>query len=219
MIQKYQRTQNFQYLNFLPWFPKPRLNRKSLMHQRFPRYHHRFHPCFRFVLSFRRHFHQWIQTHSLPGVLIDVADYSHVHHGPGILLVTHAGNYSVDEMGGRRGLSYYSKHMLPGDLTARLTSVCRLTLQACDLLEREARFAGKLRFNAGELELFANDRLEAPNTAATEAAFLPAVKTLLGKLYPGCEFMIAREPEARERFSLRIDSGTQATAADLLAKI
>ena len=103
------------------------------------------------ALEFIQVFHQWIPGHALPGVLIDVADYSHVHHGPGILLVAHAGNYSVDEIGGWRGLSYYSKHALPGDLTARITTVCRLALQACDLLEREARFAGKLRFKAGEL--------------------------------------------------------------------
>lgn len=171
------------------------------------------------ALDFIQVFHQWIQAHTLPGVLIDVADYSHVHHGPGILLVTHAGNYSVDEIGGWRGLSYYSKHALPGDLTARLTTVGRLALQACDLLEREARFAGKLEFNAGELELFANDRLEAPNTAATEAAILPAVKSLTGKLYPGRDCKFVREPDARERFALKIASGAPATAADLLAKI
>ena len=171
------------------------------------------------ALDFIQVFHQWIQAHTLPGVLIDVADYSHVHHGPGILLVAHAGNYSVDEIGGWRGLSYYGKHTLPGDLTARLTTVCRLALQACDLLEREPRFAGKLRFNAGELELFANDRLEAPNTAATEAAILPALKALLGKLYPGRDCKILREPDGRERFALKIAGAAPATAAELLKRL
>ncbi len=170
-------------------------------------------------LDFIQVFHQWIQAHTLPGILIDVADYSHVHHGPGILLVAHAGNYSVDEIGGRRGLSYYSKHALPGDLTERLATVCRLTLQACDLLEQESRFAGKLSFNAGELELFANDRLEAPNTETTEKTILPAIKILLGKLYPGRECKLTREPESRERFSLKIDSGAPVGAAELVARL
>jgi len=171
------------------------------------------------ALEFIQVFHGWIQAHTLPGTLIDVADYSHVHHGPGILLVAHAGNYSVDEIGGWRGLSYYSKHPVPGDLTARISAVCRLALQACDLLERDARFGGKLRFNAGELELFANDRLEAPNTAATETTILPALKLLLGKLYPGRECKMTREPDARERFALKIVSGASVTAAELLTKI
>lgn len=171
------------------------------------------------ALDFIQVFHQWIQAHTLPGVLIDVADYSHVHHGPGILLVAHEGNYSVDEMGGRRGLCYYSKHALSGDMVERLTTVCRLAFQACDLLERESRFAGKLHFHAGELELFANDRLEAPNTAATEAAITPAVRQLLEKLYPGLECRIEREPEARERFTLKINSGAPATVAEVLARL
>lgn len=164
-------------------------------------------------------FHEWIQGKSLPGVLLDVADYSHVHEGPGILLVTHAGNYAVDDHDGRRGLSYYNKQELPGDLAQRIAAVARLTLGACDLLERDARFAGKLRFDAGRLELFANDRLEAPNVPATEAAILPALQSLLGKLYPGRECRIERDTDARARFTLRIDSGEHASSADLVARL
>jgi hypothetical protein len=171
------------------------------------------------ALDFIQVFHEWIQRKALPGLMIDVADYSHVHHGPGVVLITHEGNYAVDEGGGSRGLSYYSKHALPGELTARLTGIARLALQACDLLEREARFAGKLRFDAGQLELFANDRLEAPNTPATEAAVLPDVKALLARLYPGRDCSMVREPDARERFALRIASGETAGAAEVLKRL
>jgi len=31
-------------------------------------------------------FHRWIQTQAVDGLLIDVADYSHVHHGPGVVV-------------------------------------------------------------------------------------------------------------------------------------
>ena len=48
-------------------------------------------------------FHRWIQNKALSDLLIDVADYSHVHAGPGILLIAHEGNYAVDETGNRRG--------------------------------------------------------------------------------------------------------------------
>jgi hypothetical protein len=171
------------------------------------------------ALDFIQVFHEWIHRKALAGVLIDVADYSHVHHGPGILLITHEGNYSIDDTGGRRGLCYYGKHALPGDLAARLEEIARRVFKAADLLEHETRFAGKLRFDAGQLDLFANDRLEAPNNAATEAAVLPAVKILLAKLYPGHNCTIAREAEARERFALRIASGAPAGASELLAKI
>lgn len=170
-------------------------------------------------LDFIQVFHQWIQNQTLPGVLLDVADYSHVHQGPGILLVTHEGNFALDDHGGRRGLSYYNKHALAGDLGARIAIVARQALLACALLERETRFAGKLRFAAGELELFANDRLVAPNTAATEAAVQPALQSLLGKLYAGKDCRVERDADGRERFSLRISSGAAATAAELLERL
>ena len=60
-------------------------------------------------------FHGWIQRQALPGhMLLDVHDYSHVHHGPGILLVAHEANLSIDEAEGRRGLVYIRKQ--PGNL-------------------------------------------------------------------------------------------------------
>ena len=34
-------------------------------------------------------FHGWIRAEALDELLIDVTDYSHVHHGPGVLLLTH----------------------------------------------------------------------------------------------------------------------------------
>ena len=50
-------------------------------------------------------FHEWIQKQNLTGhLLIDVHDYSHVHHGPGILLVAHEGNVSLENEEGRPGL-------------------------------------------------------------------------------------------------------------------
>ena len=36
-------------------------------------------------------------------------DYSHVHNGPGILLVAHEANFSMDETDGRRGMVYIRK--------------------------------------------------------------------------------------------------------------
>ena len=40
-------------------------------------------------------FHSWIQA--TDGVYHDVADYSHMHVGPGIVLVANEANVSIDE--------------------------------------------------------------------------------------------------------------------------
>ena len=54
-------------------------------------------------------FHRWIQQDKLEGMLIDVTEYTHVYQGPGLLLIAHEANYSLDEMDGKRGLLYNQK--------------------------------------------------------------------------------------------------------------
>ncbi|HEV8246140.1 MAG TPA: hypothetical protein VGP93_10250, partial [Polyangiaceae bacterium] len=54
-------------------------------------------------------FHRFIRDHVLDELLIDVADYAHVHHGPGVVLVGHAADYYMDQGEGRLGLLYSRK--------------------------------------------------------------------------------------------------------------
>jgi hypothetical protein len=104
-------------------------------------------------------FHEWIQQQKIPGhLLIDVHDYSHVHHGPGILLVAHEGNFSMDEADGRLGLVYVRKQ--PGTLQTALESA----RAAAKILEKERG----VKFDSGTFEVFCNDRLVTPS--ATEIA-------------------------------------------------
>lgn len=101
-------------------------------------------------------FHGWIQRQALPGhLLIDVHDYSHVYHGPGILLVANEGNFSLDEADGRLGLVYVRKQ--PGTLQTTLQSA----LTAAKLLEEEQN----VKFNTDTFEVFYNDRLLTPSAA------------------------------------------------------
>jgi hypothetical protein len=46
-------------------------------------------------------FHRFIQQGVLDGLLVDVADYSHVPNGPGIVLIGHDVDYGLDLVGGR----------------------------------------------------------------------------------------------------------------------
>ena len=41
-------------------------------------------------------FHRWIQEGACEELLIDVADYRHVPAGPGVVLIGHEANYSLD---------------------------------------------------------------------------------------------------------------------------
>lgn len=101
-------------------------------------------------------FHGWIQRQALPGhLLIDVHDYSHVHQGPGILLVAHEANLNIDEAEGRRGFVYIRKQ------PATLSETVQATFAAAKILEDEQG----VKFDTGTYEVFSNDRLFTPTAA------------------------------------------------------
>jgi len=164
-------------------------------------------------------FHRWIQRRALDGTLIDVADYSHVARGPGILLVAHEGIYSIDEGGGRRGLAYSLRHASGGTLGERLAGVTRAALAACAALAAEPELAGRIGFRGDELALFANDRLLAPNTEATLAAVRGDVRALLARLYPGADCAVTRAPDPGERFALAVKAPGPVSVATLLDRL
>jgi len=106
-------------------------------------------------------FHGWIQRQGLPGhMLLDVHDYSHVHHGPGILLVSHEANLSIDEAEGRRGLVYIRKQ--PGQLAD--------TIAAAQAAANQLSEEHGVQFEAGKLEVFVNDRLANVSVAQISTA-------------------------------------------------
>jgi hypothetical protein len=134
-------------------------------------------------------FHGWIQKQNLTGhLLIDVHDYSHTHQGPGILLVAHEGNFSIDMGDGRPGLIYYRKTPTALSPIEHLTAIFRSALQASRFLERDAR----VRFNMDEFIVIANDRLHAPNNDQTFAELQPPLSAALKQVFEGAEFHLTR---------------------------
>jgi hypothetical protein len=157
-------------------------------------------------------FHGWIQKQNLTGhLLIDVHDYSHTHHGPGILLVAHEGNFSIDMSDGRPGLMYYRKTPTALSPVEHLTTVFRSALQASRFLERDAR----MRFNMDEFIVIANDRLNAPNNDQTFAELQPTLSAALKQVFEGAEFHFARASiDAKERFTVSCRRVASQTRSD-----
>jgi hypothetical protein len=143
-------------------------------------------------------FHRWIRDGVCPEMLIDVADYRHVPAGPGVLLIGHEANYSLDNRENRLGLLYNRKAPLDGDLQSRLEQAHGAALEACGRLEREAPFAGKLKFDRNAIEVFINDRLLAPNNADTWQALRPEFE----KFFAGRG--IERRGEPRDLFRVEV---------------
>ena len=147
--------------------------------------------------------HGWIKNHALPELMIDVANYGHVPKGPGVVLIGHACDYSIDEGEGRFGLLHTRKRMAP-EPADRVTDAFRRALHAAALLEAEPALAGKLRFRSDELAFRINDRLAAANDDATFAAVKPELEALAGKLFAGAPFEIGRVGGPKDLFGVRI---------------
>src|ERR1700681_4050074 len=126
-------------------------------------------------------FHGWIQNQVGEGLLLDIADYRHVHAGPGVVLIGHEGDYSVDNTDNRLGVRYNRKAALDGNNQDRLEQATRAALTACQRLEADPRLGGKLRFNGQEIEIFINDRLLAPNSEETGEAVNSDFQTFFKK--------------------------------------
>lgn len=166
-------------------------------------------------------FHSWIQAQAIDDhLLVDVHDYSHVYHGPGILLVAHEGNFSLDMGEGRPGFLYYRKQALGGTLEDRFAAILRCTLQCCSLLEDEVRLQGQIRFGTGELLLTANDRLHAPNNRNAFSEFRPAIEDVMRRVLRDPEFTVEQILENfKERFAVRVRTKRSTRVKDLLGRL
>jgi hypothetical protein len=113
-------------------------------------------------------FHDWIRRGAVEGLLIDVARYGHVPDGPGIVLLGHEGDYSLDLAGGRPSLRYTLKRDNDG-------SPRELLDRAFGRLDGAIRVAADagIDVDRGEVVVRVYDRLRAPNTAEAVSALTP----------------------------------------------
>ena len=160
-------------------------------------------------------FNSWIQKHALPELLIDVADYLHVHNGPGIMLIGHEADYSLDQRAGRLGLLYNRKEQLAGTTQEKLAQAIRAMLNAAQLLEKE----NSLKFNGSEAQLIVNDRLLVPNTATSFEALEPELKEFFDRLYNGRDYSLTHNADPRERFTVNVKTDSQFDLGTLLKNL
>lgn len=161
-------------------------------------------------------FHCWIQSQSTDELLLDVADYRHVHAGPGIVLIGHQGNYSVDRTGGRLGVRYNRKAVLAGTNQDRLAQAAQSALTACERLESEPQLHGSLRFNGREMELSVNDRLLAPNTSQTRIAAHADLWPFFTALFADAEYTTSYPKDPRDLFSIHVTASRRFDTTSLL---
>ncbi len=173
------------------------------------------------VTDFIPIFHTWIQKQIVQDhLLVDVHNYSHIHHGPGILLVAHQGNFSIDMGDGRMGLLYNRKQPASVTIHDGFVTILKFVLRGCCLLEADPGLARRLRFRTDELLIIANDRLNTPNEDATFLELQPALSALFKRILDGTEFTLSRySKDPKERFAVRVQTDQSPEVKTLLARV
>jgi hypothetical protein len=163
-------------------------------------------------------FHRFIRERVLDEQMIDVADYKHVKHGPGVVLVGDANDYYLDEGEGRPGLLFSRKRHGAGP-EGRLREGFARTLRACKLLQEAPELAGKLDFATDEILVKLPDRLRAPNDDASFAEASRELGDLLDKLYGAGSYSIQRGAAPPAPLELRVKSKSAPAITALLSAL
>lgn len=160
-------------------------------------------------------FHTWIQGQIFDELLLDVADYSHVPDGPGIVLIGHEADYALDNADGRLGVRYNRKAPMPGSNRERLVQATRAALIAFQRLEQDFN----LHFNNREIELVINDRLLAPNNEETRKAAEPELREFFDQLFGGREYSLSYPSERRRLFGATAKLVRELSVQELMANL
>jgi len=164
-------------------------------------------------------FHDWIQNQVGEGLLLDVADYRHVDAGPGVVLIGHEGNYSVDNTDTHLGVRYNRKAALDGSNQDRLKQAARAALTACQRLEADPRLGGELRFNRQEIEILVNDRMVARNCDATREAAGPDFQIFFQIFFRGSKYSMSYGSDPRKLFAVSVKATQPFSVAELLENL
>jgi hypothetical protein len=166
-------------------------------------------------------FHDWIREHALEGlVLLDVADYAHAPDSPGIMLICHEANFSMDRTDGRFGLLAQRRVPVDGSAVDAVAKTLRHALQVASHLESDARVNGSLGLDPSALRFEANDRLRLPNSQAGYEAFAPIVEEAIAKALGGIRPAVTRvENDPRDRLTVEASLDGAPDVREILAAL
>lgn len=166
-------------------------------------------------------FHRVIREKILSDILIDVADYRHVHEGPGVMLIGHESDFAMDQGQSSTGLRFNRKRGDLGGLQPNLMDGLSKVLRLAKFMEDAPEFQGRLRFCTQKLFIGTNDRLKAPNTDETYQKVEPLVRSIAVDLYGDKAAEITRVDESRSLFGVHLkarEAHTLGTLIDRLAQ-
>ena len=150
-------------------------------------------------------FHNWIQDKVVDDhMLIDVADYSHIPDGPGVMLIAHEGHFSLDQENYQSGIMYMRKTEIEGDFIQRFNKVLTTTIEAANRLAKN-NINKDVDFKNNSFRFIANDRLCAENTADNQELYKHKIQKALDGTYPGCQCAFEDISSEYERLAFTVN--------------
>ena len=150
-------------------------------------------------------FHSWIQKKVISDhLLIDVADYSHIQDGPGMILIAHEGNFSLDQESLQPGIMYMRKTDIEGDFIQRFSKVLTTTIEAANRLSKN-KINKDVHFKNNLFRFIANDRLYAENTAHNQELYKQEIQKALEDKYPVRQFEFGDVSNKSERLAFTVN--------------
>jgi hypothetical protein len=147
-------------------------------------------------------FHEWIQNKVVEDhLLIDVADYSHMKDGPGVMLIAHEGNFSLDQENLQPGILYMRKVIIKGSFSDRFNKVLLTTIKAAKFLLDNHK---GINFINNSFRFIANDRLCAENTIDNQDLYKREIHKSLIRTYPNCELKFNDISGKNERLAFTV---------------
>ena len=155
-------------------------------------------------------FHSWIQDKVIEDhLLIDVADYSHIPDGPGVMLIAHEGHFSLDQEKHQPGIMYMRKAEIEGDFKERFNKILSTTIMAANRL-RNDDITNDIDFISNSFRFISNDRLYAKNTMDNQNLYKEEIQKAVYEKYTDSkvEFEDVSSKKERLAFTIRFNDET-----------
>lgn len=172
------------------------------------------------IKSFIPVFHNWIKNEETGDLLVDVHNYSHMHEGPGILLVGHEGDFAIDLAEGKTGLIYRRKRSRPRNLADLFRLALNRLFQGVRLLIEDESLSEKISFRTDELEIRFPDRLGWPNEQESYDRAEADLASVAGEVFGKENISLERvENDPRDPLSVRVRLSEAVPLDELTAKL
>jgi hypothetical protein len=164
-------------------------------------------------------FGRWRADKKHPADWVDLADYAHLPGAGSILLAGKNANFAFDMSPPAPGVLYMARKGLNGTPAERIALTLRASFEMCRRLMTEPDFPKDVRLQIGAMELSFPDRLETPNTPATDQALRPPIEQILHRILGESGYELTWRSDPRLAYGVSVRSKIKEPLENMLQRL